>query len=114
VPAVPHGGREHVLHDAPFGPRRVRVAWRERLWRCADPACAMTTITETHSLAPPRALLTRRAVIWAADAVRDDDTTVAALARRLDVDWHTLGDAVKVEARRRASRPVVRRGVPRC
>ncbi len=60
----------------------------------------MVTFTETHPLAPPRALLTRRAVVWAADALADDDTTVNALARRLDVDWHTLWDALKVEARR--------------
>jgi len=56
-------------------------------------------------LAAPRALLTRRAVVWAADALTDDDTTVAALARRLGVDWHTLWDALKVEARRRAEHP---------
>jgi transposase len=105
VLAVPHGRREHLLHDAPFGHRRVRVAWRKRVWRCLEPACAMRTFTETHALAPPRALLTRRAVVWAADALTDDDTTVAALARRLDVDWHTLWDALKVEARRRADHP---------
>jgi transposase len=61
VLAVPHGRREQLLRDAPFGHRRVRVAWRKRVWRCAEPACAMTTFTETHTLAPPRALLTRRA-----------------------------------------------------
>jgi transposase len=105
VLAVPHGRREHLLHDAPFGHRRVRVVWRKRVWRCPEPACPMVTFTETHALAPPRALLTRRAVIWAADALTDDDTTVAALARRLGVDWHTLWDALKVEARRRADSP---------
>ena len=65
----------------------------------------MVTFSETHQLAAPRALLTRRAVLWAADALADDDTTVNALARRLDVDWHTLWDALKVEARRRADDP---------
>jgi len=40
----------------------------------------MVTFTEVHALAPPRALLTRRAVIWAADALSDDDTSVNALA----------------------------------
>jgi transposase len=102
---VPHGRREHVLHDAPFGHRRVRIAWRKRVWRCLELACPMVTFTEEHVLAAPRALLTRRAVIWAADALTDDDTTVAALARRLDVDWHTLWGALKVEARRRADDP---------
>jgi len=28
VLAVPHGRREHLLHDAPFGHRRVWVRWR--------------------------------------------------------------------------------------
>ena len=51
----------------------------------------VVTFTETHSLAPPRALLTRRAVVWAADALADDDTTVNALARRLGVDWRLFG-----------------------
>ncbi len=50
-------------------------------------------------------MLTRRAVTWAADALSDDDTTVNALARRLDVDWHTLWDALKVEARRHPDDP---------
>ena len=68
-------------------------------------AGTVVTFTETHELASPRALLTRRAVVWAADALADDDTTVSALARRLDVDWHTLWDALKVEARRRADDP---------
>ena len=34
VLAVPHGRRVHLLHDAPFGHRRVRVAWRKLVWRC--------------------------------------------------------------------------------
>jgi transposase ISL3 family protein len=42
--------------------RRVRELWRKRAWRCLEPACAMVTSTEMHALAPPRALLTRRAV----------------------------------------------------
>ena len=96
VLAVPHGRREHLLHDAPLGHRRVRVVWRKRVWRCLEPACATVTFTEVHPLAPPRALLTRWAVVWAADALSDDDSTVNALARRLGVDWHTLWDALKV------------------
>ena len=82
VPAVPHGRREHLLNDAPFGHRHVRLVWRKRVWRCLEPACAMVTFTETHQLAAPRALLTRRAVLWAADALSDDVTTVSAHARR--------------------------------
>ena len=29
--AVHHGRREHLLHDAPFGHRHVRVVWRKRV-----------------------------------------------------------------------------------
>ncbi len=105
VLAVLHDRREHLLHDAPFGHRRVRVRWRKRIWRCPEPACPVVAFREAHELAAPRARLTRRAITWAADALADDDTTVNALARRLDVDWHTLWDALKVEARRRADDP---------
>ena len=33
VLAVAHDRREQVLHDAPFGHRRVRVRWRKRVRR---------------------------------------------------------------------------------
>lgn len=85
VLAVPHGRREHPLKNGPFGHRRVRVPWRKRVWRCLQPAFAMVTSTEMHALASPRALLTCWAVTRAANALSDDDTTVNALARRLDV-----------------------------
>ncbi len=48
VLAVPHGRREHLLHDAPFGHRRVRVSWRKRMWRCLEPACAMVKPRRTR------------------------------------------------------------------
>jgi len=111
VLASSHGRREQALHDAPFGHRRVLVRWRKRVWRCREPACPVGTFTETHPLAAPRALLTRRAISWAADALADDDTTVSALARRLDVDWHTLWDALQREAQQRAADPARLHGV---
>jgi len=111
VLAVAHGRREQLLHDAPFGHRRVRVRWRKRVWRCREPACPTGTFTEIHELAVPRAVLTGRAVVWATDALADDDTTVAALARRLGVDWHTLWEAVKVEAQRRLADPARLAGI---
>lgn len=69
VLAVLHGRSEHLLHDAPIGHRRVLVRWRKRVWRCAEPACPTVTFTETHPPAAPRARLTRRPVVWAADAL---------------------------------------------
>ena len=59
----------------------------------------MDTFSETHDLAPPRAVLTTRAVRWAVDALSQDDTTVSALARHLGVDWHTAWTAIEAEAK---------------
>ncbi len=81
------------------------VHWSKRVWRCREPACSVVTFTETHPLATPRALLPRRAVIWAPDALADDDTTVSALTRRLDVDWDTLWNAPQLEAQHRTADP---------
>ncbi|WP_161387642.1 helix-turn-helix domain-containing protein, partial [Enterococcus hirae] len=111
VIATAHGRRMRVLHDVPFGHRQVRLAWRQRLWRCDEAACPVRTWSEEHDLAPPRGLLTRRAVVWAADALAEDDTTVSALARRVGVDWHTLWRPVRREAQRRAADPARLDGV---
>ncbi len=69
------------------------------------PACGVVAVghgRRSHrladALAAPRAKLTRRAVTWATDALVWDDTTVAALARHLGVDWHTCWDAIETEA----------------
>jgi len=58
-----------------------------------------------HELAEPRAALTRRAIVWAADALAADDTTVSALARRIGAGWHTLWRPVAREAALRAADP---------
>ena len=85
---------------------RVTVLrWLMRIWRCREPLCPTTTFTESHDLAPPRTVLTTRAVGWATDALSQDDTTVSALARHLGVDWHTAWDAIEVEAKARTSDP---------
>jgi hypothetical protein len=44
------------------------------------------TFSEAHELAPPRMVLTTRAVAWATGALSYDDTNVSALARHLGVD----------------------------
>lgn len=86
VLAVLRDRRKHPLHDVPFGHRRAGVLAQAGL-RCPHRECPMVPFSKTHWLAAPRALLTGRAVLRAADAVSDDDTTLAALARRLWVDW---------------------------
>jgi hypothetical protein len=81
----------------------VLVAWRKRIWRRPDAGCPVGTFSESNPLIRPRAKLTSRAIRWATDALADDDTTVAALARRLGVAWHNCWDAIEVEATRAKS-----------
>jgi hypothetical protein len=75
------------------------------MWRCREPACPTQTFSEAHELAPPRMVLTTRAVAWATGALSYDDTTVSALARHLGVDWHAASDAIEVEAKARTTNP---------
>jgi transposase len=75
VLAVGQGRRIRVLHDAPCFGRVTLVCWLVRICRCREPACPMTTFSETHDVAPPRMVLTVRAVRWAVDALSYDDTT---------------------------------------
>ncbi|TCN25342.1 transposase [Kribbella orskensis] len=103
VVAVGHGRRVVRLHDSPCFGRPVLVRWRKRVWRCAEAACPVSTWTEEHGFAGKRSKLTARAICWAADALRHDDTTVSAIARHLGVDWHTAWAAIKVEATRRVN-----------
>jgi transposase len=111
VMAVGHGRRVRLLHDAPCFGRVTLLRWLVRMWRCREPLCPTTTFSEAHDLAPPRMVLTTRAVAWATNALSYDDTTVSALARHLGVDWHTCWDAVEVEAKARTSNPDRLKGV---
>jgi transposase len=105
VLAVGHGRRVRMLHDAPCFGRVTLVRWLVRIWRCREPACPLSTFSEAHDVAPPRTVLTTRAVRWAVEALSDDDTTVSAVARHLGVDWHTAWNAIEVEARARVANP---------
>jgi transposase len=102
VLAVGHGRRVRILHDAPCSGRVTVLRRLVRMWRCREPLCPTTTFTESHDLAPPRMVLTIRAVAWATSALSNDDTTVSALARHLGGLAHLLG-AIDVEASARTS-----------
>ena len=101
VVAVGHGRRVVRLHDTPCFGRPVLVRWRKRIWRCPEDACPVETWTEDHAYAGKRSKLTARAIAWAVDALRHDDTTVSAIARHLGVDWHTAWAGIGPEAAHR-------------
>lgn len=105
VVAIGHGRRVQLLHDAPCFGRPVRVRWFKRIWRCPEASCPRRTWTEQHPFAAPRAKLTARAITWAVDALRHDDTTVSALARRLGVAWDTCWNAIAQAAKELVKQP---------
>jgi transposase len=41
-----HARRTVQVRDLPVGGRPVVLAWRKRIWRCVEPACAVQTWTE--------------------------------------------------------------------
>jgi len=95
VVAASHGRRVRRLHDIPAFGAPVELVWRVRRWRCGESACPVGVFTEEVELAVARAKLTTRAAWWAISCLRCDTTSVAALARRLGVDWHTVWDAIE-------------------
>lgn len=78
VVATGHGRRRVSAADAPCFGMAVEVSWLKRVWRCAEPDCAIGTWSEMHDLIAPRTVLTGRAVGWATDALAHDDTTIGA------------------------------------
>jgi transposase len=95
VVATGHGRRDRLLHDIPAFGAPVELIWRSRRYRCAQTGCEVGTFTQTHDLARPREKLTSRAAWWAMGAIQRDTASVAAVARRMGVDWHTLWEAIK-------------------
>jgi transposase len=95
VIAVGHGRRVRRLHDIPAFGAPVTLVWRQRRYRCAEPACPVAGFSEDHRLAAARAKLTGRAVWWAISCIQADNASVQAVARRLGVDWHTVWDAIR-------------------
>jgi transposase len=89
-----HGRRTVRVRDLPIGGRPVVLAWRKRIWRCAEPACEVRTWTERVAAIRPRAVLTERARAEACRRVGKDAHAVAAVARDLGVGWATVMRAV--------------------
>jgi transposase len=96
VVAASRGRRVVRLVDAPCFGRPVELRWRERVWRCAEPACPAGVFTEQgEGIARPRALLTTRACWWAVGQLRREHASVLGLARQLGTTWRTLWRAVR-------------------
>jgi len=95
VIAAGHGRRVRRLHDIPAFGAPVELVWRSRRYRCAEEACALGGFSEEAELAAARAKLTTRAAWWAISCIQGDTASVAAVARRLGVDWHTVWDAIE-------------------
>jgi transposase len=89
-----HARRTVRVRDLPIGGRPVVLAWRKRVWRCVEPACAVRTWTEQTVAIWPRAVLTCRARAEACRRVGKDAHAVAAVARDLGVSWGTVMRAV--------------------
>ena len=94
VLATGHGRRVVLLHDLPCAGVPVRVAWRKRIYRCLEDRCEVSTFSEVHELAGPRAKLTTRAIAWAVAQLRGHDIAVSALAQMLGVAWNTVWNAI--------------------
>jgi transposase len=56
-----HARRTVRVRDLPIGGRPVVLAWRKRVWRWVEPACAVKTWTEQRAAIQPRVVLTERA-----------------------------------------------------
>jgi len=95
VIAETRGRRQRRLHDIPAFGAPVEVLWRQRRFRCAEPACTVGGFSEDFPLALPRGKITVRAAWWAISCIRSDNASVASMARRLGVDWHTVWEAIK-------------------
>jgi transposase len=86
-----------VLHDVP-GATRVRIVWRQRVWRCDDENCLRKTFTEQlPPLVARRGSITTRAIGWAIGQLRREHATIAGLARQLGTSWKTVWRAVEPE-----------------
>jgi len=100
VRAIGHGCSVVQVRDLPMGDRSVRLVWRKRRLRCTDPDCPTITFTETSELV--EGSLTTRVAIEICRLVGEDGRSVAEVARRFGVGWHSAWAAVE-----RHGRPLV-------
>jgi transposase len=103
VIAVGRGRRRRVLHDVP-SVTRVRIVWRQRVWRCTDDACSKKTFVEQlPSMVAARGSIKQRTTAWAVGQLRREHATVHGLARQLSTSWKTVWRAIEPELVRLAA-----------
>ena len=90
-----HNRRPTWVRDLPAGGRPVVLIWVKRVWRCAEPACAVSTWSETSEQIRPRAVLTERARKEACRRIGQDAHSVAQVAQDFGVGWGTVMRAVR-------------------
>ena len=84
-----------LLTDLPAFGRPVRLAWHKTRRACPDPDCPHGSWTcRDDRIAAPRYTVTQRAGRWMTEQVGRARRAVAAVARELGCDWHTVNDAV--------------------
>lgn len=91
--------------DLPYGTSPIRVRWRKRRWRCAEPTCARQSFTESIEQLPPGARTTGRLRQAMALAVGDACRSVAEVAGAFAVSWPTVHRAFVAEAERLLGEP---------
>ncbi|WP_454131156.1 helix-turn-helix domain-containing protein [Microbacterium lacticum] len=112
VVATGRGRRRRVLHDVP-GVMRVRIVWRQRVWRCDEVGCVRRTFVEQlPGLVARRGSITTRAVGWAIGQLRREHATVHGIARQLGTSWKTVWRApvravAPIAAPPTAARPMI-------
>jgi transposase len=74
--------------------RPVVLVRRKRIRRCPDPDCAVATFSEDTDDIGPRSSLTERARAEICQRVGQDGDSVAQVARKFGVGWHTAMAAV--------------------
>jgi transposase len=94
VVARSHGRTEVDYRDLACFGRPARLRWRKRRFRCEEPACAISTWSETSPEFSSRCLLTDRAGLECCLQVGLNARPVAQMARELGVCWDTVMAAV--------------------
>ena len=96
VIAEARGRRVRRLHDIPAFGAPVELVWRQRRYRCAEPACPVRGFSEDHDAGPAAGQADRRGRRGGRSAASNATTPrCASVARRLGVDWHTVWEAIK-------------------